>query len=76
MKTISPNEIKDNFIELIGKEWMLGRDVLSINLRGTYMGGQRYTPVDVAATMAHPDKAAQYDQSQMFAKQLTQRNKS
>ena len=35
------------------------------------MGGQRYTPVDVAATMAHPDKAAQYDQSQMFAKQFS-----
>ena len=23
MKAINPNEIKDNFIELIGKEWML-----------------------------------------------------
>lgn len=56
---------------LIGKEWMFGGDMLSVSLRGSYMGGQRYTPVDEAATMAHPDKAVQYDQEQMFAKQFS-----
>ena len=32
MKAINPNEIKDNFIELIGKEWMLVSAVIRRSL--------------------------------------------
>lgn len=63
-----------NFIMngLVGKEWMLGRrDVLSVNLRGSIMGGQQYSPVDETATMAHPDKTVQYDASQIYSKQFS-----
>ena len=56
---------------LVGKEWMLGRNVLGVNLKATIMGGQRYTPVDEVATLAHPDKEAQYDETQMFSKQFS-----
>ncbi len=44
---------------LIGKEWMLGRNkqnILSINLKLTLQGGDRYSPIDMEATMKHPDK--------------------
>lgn len=56
---------------LIGKEWLLGRDVLSINLKASVMGGQRYTPVDETATLAHPDKEVQYDETKMFSEQFS-----
>lgn len=55
---------------LIGKEWMLGRDLFSVNLKAGTMGGQRYTPVDVPATLAHPDKEVQDDETQMFSRQF------
>ncbi len=35
------------------------------------MGGKRYTPVDEEATLAHPDKTVQYDETSMFAKQFS-----
>lgn len=56
---------------LIGKEWMFGRDMLSVNLKASVMGGKRYTPVDEAATIAHPDKEVQYDETQIYSKQYT-----
>ncbi|MGJ1320197.1 TonB-dependent receptor [Sphingobacterium spiritivorum] len=56
---------------LIGKEWMLDRNMLSVNLKLTTMGGQRYTPVDKAATLAHPDKEVQYDESRQFSEQFS-----
>ena len=56
---------------LIGKEWMLGRDVLGVNLKASIMGGQRYTPVDEEATLAHPDKEVQYDETQMYSKHFS-----
>ncbi len=61
-----------NFIVngLIGKEWMLGRDMLSVNLKASVMGGQRYTPVDETATLAHPDKEVQYDETKAFSNQF------
>jgi hypothetical protein len=40
---------------LYGKEWMLGKqkqNVLGANIRLTYQGGDRYTPVDLAASQA------------------------
>lgn len=57
---------------LIGKEWMVGRsrqNVLSVNLRLTYQGGERYSPIDTEATMAHPDKEVQYDETRAFSEQ-------
>jgi hypothetical protein len=56
---------------LAGKEWMPGNNVLGVNLKMSVLGGQRYTPVDEAATLAHPDFEAQYDQSQMYARQFS-----
>ncbi|MDR1273118.1 MAG: hypothetical protein LBK12_01085, partial [Odoribacteraceae bacterium] len=62
-----------NFVvnALAGKEWMLSNNVLGVNLKMSVLGGQRYTPVDEAATLAHPDFEAQYDQSQMYARQFS-----
>lgn len=57
---------------LIGKEWMLGRNkqnILSVNLKLTLQGGDRYSPIDVEATMSHPDKEVQYDETKAFSKQ-------
>ncbi|MDR2917692.1 MAG: TonB-dependent receptor [Tannerella sp.] len=59
---------------LIGKEWMMGRnkqDVLSVNLKLTLQGGDRYSPVMEEATLAHPDKETQYDESKAYSKQLS-----
>lgn len=55
---------------LVGKEWMMGRNMLGVNLKATVMGGKRYTPVDEEATFAHPDKTVQYDETRMFAHQF------
>jgi len=55
---------------LIGKEWMLGRNkqnILSVNLKMTLQGGERYAPIDVEATMAHPDKEVQYDETRAYS---------
>ena len=59
---------------LIGKEWMLGRNkqnILSINLKLTLQGGDRYSPIDMEATMKHPDKEVQYDERKAFSKQYS-----
>ena len=55
---------------LIGKEWMLGRNkqnILSVNLKLTLQGGERYAPIDVEATMDHPDKEVQYDEMRAYS---------
>ncbi len=56
---------------LIGKEWMLGRNLLGVNLKSTLMGGKRYTPVDEETTLARPDKKVQYDETRMFSQQFS-----
>lgn len=59
---------------LIGKEWMLGRNkqnILSLNLKLTWQGGDRYSPVDREATRNHPDKEVQYDERAAFSKQYS-----
>ena len=59
---------------LIGKEWMTGRhkqDVLSVNLRLTLQGGERHSPVNEQATLRHPDKATQYDETKAYSQQLS-----
>ena len=65
-----------NFIVngLIGKEWMFGKNkqnVLGVNIKLTVEGGDRYSPVDEEATMAHPDKEVQYDETKAFSKQFS-----
>ena len=65
-----------NFIVngLFGKEWTMGRNkqnVLGVNLKLTLQGGERHSPVDEAATMAHPDKETQYDETKAFSEQLS-----
>ena len=50
----------------------MGRDranTLSVNLKFAYQGGERYSPVDEAATLAHPDKETQYDETRAFSMQ-------
>lgn len=59
---------------LIGKEWMVGRfkrDVFGVNLKLTLQGGDRYSPVDEAASLAHPDKETQYDETKAYSKQFS-----
>ena len=59
---------------LIGKEWMLGRNkqnVLSVNLKLTLQGGERYSPIDENATMNDPDKTVRYDETKAFSEQLS-----
>lgn len=59
---------------LIGKEWMTGsskQNMFSANIRLSYQGGERYSPVDEQATEARPDKEVQYDESNAFSKQLS-----
>ncbi len=59
---------------LIGKEWMMGRNrqnMLSANLKVTVQGGDRYSPIDEDATLNHPDKEVQYDESDAYSKQLS-----
>ena len=59
---------------LIGKEWMVGRtkqNIFSANINLAYQGGERYSPVDKQATLAHPDKEVQYDEYNAFSKQLS-----
>lgn len=65
-----------NFIVngLIGKEWAMGRskqNILSVNLKLTLQGGDRYSPIDEPATLAHPDKEVQYDEHKAYSKQFS-----
>ncbi len=55
---------------LIGKEWQMGRNkqnTLSINTRFSYQGGNRYSPVNEAASIAAKDVI--YDETQAFSLQ-------
>lgn len=57
---------------LIGKEWMIGskkQNILSANAKFTLQGGERYSPLDNAASLDHPDKEAQYDETRAFSEQ-------
>ena len=57
---------------LIGKEWMLGKNrqnILSANAKFTLQGGERYSPLDTEASLAHPDKEAQYDETRAYSQQ-------
>lgn len=50
---------------------MMGRNkqnILSVNAKLTLQGGDRYSPIDEEATLAHPDKEVQYDETRAYSK--------
>jgi hypothetical protein len=50
---------------LAGKEYKLGKDgknLLSLNLRMTYAGGKRHTPIDLGVSIAKGEAVYDYDQ--------------
>ena len=60
------------FNALGGKEWMCGRqkqNVFSANLRLAYQGGDRYTPLDVSASVENKD--VKFDETRAFSEQLS-----
>lgn len=62
------------FNVLIGKEWTMGRNrqnTLGANLKFTIQGGERYSPVDVEATLNHPDKETQYNENKAYSEQFS-----
>lgn len=57
-----------------GKEWLLGhrkQNLLSVNLKCTVQGGECYSPIDVEATMAHPDREVQYDETRAYSQRYS-----
>ena len=56
---------------LMGKEWCFenGKKVLSVNLKATYQGGDRTSPVDYDATLSDPSHSIHYDESKAFQDQ-------
>lgn len=56
---------------LVGKEWQMGnshQNVLSANIRLSYQGGDRYSPVKMVESIAQ--HRAVYDETKAFSKQL------
>ncbi len=57
---------------LLGKEWLVGKqahNVINLNVKVTYQGGDRYTPVNEAASESAGDVI--YDTSDPYSKQLS-----
>lgn len=57
---------------LAGKEWMTGthkQNILNAHVKFTLQGGERYSPLDNEASLAHPDKEAQYDETRAYSRQ-------
>ena len=57
---------------LVGKEWQLGKNkqnVFSANIRLSYQGGDRYSPVNATQTFA--ESKVVYDETNAFSKQYT-----
>ncbi|MDR1202806.1 MAG: carboxypeptidase-like regulatory domain-containing protein [Tannerellaceae bacterium] len=60
------------FNGLGGKEWIWGKrrqHIFNANIRFSYQGGDRYTPIDKAASLA--DKNIVYDETKAFGKQFS-----
>ena len=60
------------FNALGGKEWKLGKNkqnILNVNLKLSFQGGDRYSPIDEAASAIEQD--AVYDESRAYEKQLS-----
>lgn len=59
---------------LVGKEWMIGRlkqNQIGINTKITYMGGDRYSPINQEYTIMNPDKKTEYDHSSAYSEQFS-----
>ena len=58
---------------LAGKEWSFrnGRRVFSMSVKATLQGGDRTSPIDVAATEADPSHEVRYDESRAFEEQYS-----
>jgi len=57
---------------LIGKEWQIGgnkQNILSLNVRMSYQGGDHYSPVNEAASKASEDVI--FDETKAFSKQFS-----
>ncbi|MDU1904991.1 MAG: TonB-dependent receptor [Dysgonomonas sp.] len=68
------SRLNRNFLlnALAGKEWKLGKhkqNILNVNLRLSYQGGDRYSPINEAASEIEQD--AVYDDSRAYEKQLS-----
>lgn len=60
------------FNALGGKEWIWGKQrqhIFNTNIRMSYQGGDRYTPIDEAASLNEKDII--YDETQAFSKQFS-----
>ena len=59
MKAIEPNLIKDNFIEIIGKEWMLvsAGDKDKFNMMTASWGRRRFPLEQTGGVCLHPSGA-------------------
>lgn len=60
------------FNALAGKEWAVGKskqNVLSLNLRFSYQGGDRYSPVDMKKTIEKQEVV--YDETKAYSLQLS-----
>lgn len=56
---------------LVGKEWMVGKqkqNIFNVNIRCSYQGGDRYSPIDLDASTAQKD--AIYNEQDAYSKQL------
>lgn len=67
------SRLNRNFLlnALGGKEWKLGKhkqNILNVNLRFSFQGGDRYSPIDEAASEREQDTV--YDESRAYEKQL------
>jgi hypothetical protein len=57
---------------LIGKEWMLGKkqnQILSLNTRLSFQGGDHYTPINTTQSIA--DKDVVFDETKAFSQQYS-----
>lgn len=57
---------------LIGKEWMVGkskRNIWSVNLKLTYMGGDRFSPVDYENSILNQDVV--FDETKAYSSRLS-----
>ncbi len=57
---------------LLGKEWMVGKskqNIFNANIRMTYQGGERFSPIDYIASSIYHD--AVYDENNAFEEQLS-----
>lgn len=46
---------------------------MSVNIKLTLQGGDRYSPTDLDATLAHPDQVVQHDDTRAYSKQCFHR---